>query len=119
MNPTTVTPPEAALFWEVVKAVMLTITTGGVLWIARTIVLMKDEVRDLKHIVIGVDGKNGLRSTVTALKSDVDFLNDRNTALDAVAEAERRSHAGPDRRINSRLRDEILDVIDRYRAAQE
>lgn len=102
--------PEIAQTWEVAKSVMLTLTTLGVAWIARTVFVTRDDVRDLKYDVRGVDGTNGIKSIVKHLDERVGVLEDHKIMLDAVEEAERQQYQGDERRHGARrLRDIIRD----------
>lgn len=105
-------PPESPSPTQIWQNVMLTLIAAGVLWIARTVFFVRDEVRDLKHEVVGRDGQNGIKSAVRRLTDRVDDLEDWRTALDAVAEAERAQYHGEERRQNARrLRDRVLDQL--------
>lgn len=99
--------------WELAKGLLLFVSTSG---ISYGVVLLRRIVQGQQrheNILIGVDGKNGLRSKVDLLITRVDALEDRAIALDAVAEAERHLHPGPDRRVGSRrMRDVTRDALD-------
>lgn len=98
--------PEIVTIWQVWQSVLLTLITAGVLWIARTVFLVRDAVRDLKH---GMLMLTELRTDVRKLSRRVGRLEDFRIALEAVAEAEREQHPGEDRRQgNRRLRDRVL-----------
>jgi hypothetical protein len=102
-----------APIWEVAKGVMLTGITAGVGWIATTLRTIAREQIDQKHILVGVDGKNGLKSDVRLLVRRVDAIEDRNIAIDAVNEAERQQHPSGERRIGARrLRDVVHEAQD-------
>lgn len=92
--------------WEILKSGMLAATTAGVAWTARTVFYLRDDVRDLKAAV-GTDGKNGLKKTADDLHGRLGKIEARHARIDAVAEAERDSYEGPERRRSvRRLRDQ-------------
>lgn len=95
--------------WEIAKGVMLTLTTAGVVWTARTVFGLRDDLRDLKITVIGSDGTNGIASKVKRNTARLDAIEARNLAIDAVVELERKQYEGPNqRRTVRRLRDHLL-----------
>lgn len=99
--------------WELAKGIALFVSTSGISY--GVVLLRKIVASQQRHetILIGVDGKNGLRSKVDLLITRVDALEDRAIALDAVAEAERHLHPGPDRRIGARrMRDVTHEALD-------
>lgn len=99
---------ELASLWEIAKGIMLFVSTSLLAWIATTLRRVEQTLVKHEHILIGVDGKNGLRSKVAHNDERLDALEKRNIAIDAVAEAERDLHPGPDRRHDARrLRDKI------------
>ncbi|HXG71395.1 MAG TPA: hypothetical protein VNJ04_12390 [Gemmatimonadaceae bacterium] len=83
--------------WEVAKGVMLTLTTMGVTWIARTVFLMRDEVVLLRKCV-GMDGKNGLISEGKAHDTRIDDLEHWKTEVHAVEAADRMRYVGENKR---------------------
>lgn len=94
--------------WETAKGVMLTLSTAATMWIARTLFTLRDAVRDLKTAV-GTDGGNGVISKVKQHALRLDAIEDRNLAIDAIAEKEAREYQGPERRQSARrLRDQLL-----------
>ena len=99
----------AAQGWEVAKGVMLTLTTAGVMWSARTLLSVRDRVRDLSSVVMGRDGSNGLKSASKDHEERIQIIEERHSNLDAIAEFEKAQHPGPDRRHeNRRLRDQAF-----------
>lgn len=102
--------PEVAISWEAVRTVFGALTTGGVMWVCRMVFCMRDDVRDLKHDVRGVDGTNGIKSTVRRLDERVSVIEDRHIALDAIARADREAYHGEERRLHiRRLHDLAID----------
>jgi hypothetical protein len=102
--------PGVVFTWEAIKSVLLVFIAGGVGWLCRTILEMREGFHDLKVEVKGVDGKNGLKSKVEALLKQVKAIDDRHAKLDAITEYERQQHPGPDRRKEARrLRDIIRE----------
>lgn len=94
--------------WRLVQGVMMTLTTLGVGWTAKTVFHLRDDVRELKSCV-GTDGKNGLQTAVAEINSRVRHIEERHAAIDAVAEAERNGYEGPERRYQvRRQRDSLL-----------
>ncbi len=99
--------------WEIGKGVMLTLTTAGVLWIARSTFFLRDDVRDLAHDVRGRDGDNGIKSSLRKLVDRTDALEGRNERLDAIKAYEKEQYAGEDRRESERrLLDKVRAEID-------
>lgn len=43
---------------------------------------LKDQVKDLQHIMIGVDGKNGIRGTLRTVQQDYKTVNERLTRVE-------------------------------------
>lgn len=106
-------PPDLSPLWEIAKGVMLTACTALLTWIAKTLQQVLRTLIDHGHILVGVDGNNGLKSDVKLLTRRVDAIEDRNIAIDAVTEVERHQHGGPDRRIGPRrMRDVVHEAID-------
>lgn len=104
---------DAAPLWEVTKGVMLTASTALLTWIATTLRKVEREQVNQRHILVGVDGDNGIRSQVRLHEERLGAIEDRNLALDAVADAERHNHPGPDRRIGARrTRDVVHEALD-------
>lgn len=112
-----VTPPiDIAPLWDIAKGVMLTLTTAGVGWTARTVFVIRDDMRDLKTDVHGRDGTNGIKSMVKQLITRVDAIEDRNLVIDAVAEAEKEEYTGDERRhglrsVRELIRSEVASLI--------
>lgn len=104
---------ERSSTWELAKGIAIFVSTSGISY--GVVLLRKIVAGQQRHenILIGVDGKNGLRSKVDLLITRVDALEDRAIAMDAVAEAERHLHPGPDRRVGQRrMRDVTRDALD-------
>ena len=98
--------------WETAKGVMMTISTAATMWIVRTLFHLRDAVRDLKSTVIGADGRNGLNSKIRKAEARLDAIEDRNIALDTIAELEKAEYRGPERRKRPRRhRDKLLPEI--------
>lgn len=94
----TATVADLAPLWEILKAVMLSITTMAALWTARTVFVVRDTVREVVIELRGVDGKNGLKSKVGDHETRLGKIEDRNLVLDALTEAERGQYTGKERR---------------------
>ena len=83
---------------------------GVSLWLLRSVMGLRDDVRDLKREVIGVDGTNGLKSRVVRNEARLEVLEDQKIAMDAVEKAERERYHGEERRGGvRRLRDMIRE----------
>jgi hypothetical protein len=106
-------PADLAPLWDLAKNVFITLTFAGVAWIARTLRDMEKRQVNLEHIVIGVDGTNGLRSIVKKNELRIDNMDDRNIAADAVAAAERQQYEGEDKRHTARRLKDILNDKER------
>jgi hypothetical protein len=106
---------DVAPLWEIAKGVMLFSCTALLTWCAATLRQVLRTLIDHQHILIGVDGTNGLRSKVRGLEDEVDAIKERNLKIDAVTESERRQHPGPDRRVGARrLRDVAHEALDEH-----
>lgn len=90
--------------WELVKGVMLTVTTAGVGWTAKTVFTLRDDVRDLKKAV-GTDGKNGLISQANSNTARLDLIDERHLQEDTVTEIELELGGGKFRRLRDQLHD--------------
>jgi hypothetical protein len=109
----TTTAGEIASFWEIAKGVLLFSITGLLAWIANTLRDMVKRQVVLEHIVVGMEGTNGLRSRMGAAEERIDLIEDRNLVIDAVAKAEEEQYKGEERRHGlRRLRDLIRDEIE-------
>lgn len=105
------TPVEIAnLPWDGIRTVLLTLCTLGVGFLVARI----KDVTLVKNIVVGVDGRNGLRSRMEKVEKKIEKLIAYNIAVEAVHEAEMDQLGGrPDRRherrrLADKLQDEIL-----------
>lgn len=106
---------ELAPLWEIAKGIMLFACTALLTWCAKTLREVLRQLIDHQHILVGVDGTNGLRSQVRSLQEDVEAIQQRNTRIDAVTEAEQRLHPGPDRRHGARrMRDVTHEALDEH-----
>lgn len=66
----TVTAPGAAdLLAERLVVALLGLVGVGTLALIRTVYSLRDEVRDVRGILVGPDGQNGLRSQVHEIRS--------------------------------------------------
>lgn len=90
--------PTAPAWWEIAKGVLLFAITGLLAFVARDFRWMRDLVRDHDQAIYGKEGQNGLKRGLKAVTDRVDLIEDRNTAIDAVTEAERSQWHGPERR---------------------
>lgn len=95
-------PAEATVvspfWWEIVKGVLLFAITGFAGFIARGFLNLNKLVVNHEEAIYGRDGQNGLKRGLKDVTDRIDLIEDRNTAIDAVAEAERAQHHGPERR---------------------
>ena len=97
--------------WEAIKSVLLVLIAGGVGWMCRQILLMRDGFHDLANEVWGRDKKNGMRSRLADLIERVKQIDKRHERLDAITDYERQQYDGPDRRQDQRrLRDKVRDI---------
>ena len=103
--------PGVLFTWEAIKSLLLVFIAGGVTWMCKTLLVMRENFHDLKVEVVGVDGKNGLKSKVADLLTRVKAIDQRHERLDAIDEYERQQHPGPDRRQGARrLRDIVREA---------
>jgi hypothetical protein len=108
--------PEFSPFWEMAKGVMLTFSTAGIGWLISTVRRVEKRQVTLEHLVIGVDGKNGMRSKVTTLGEDVAAIKLRNERIDTITEYEKKQYPGEDRRQGPRrIRDVVREVEEEER----
>lgn len=91
---TTVSP----WWWEIVKGFLLFAITGCAGFIAKGFWGMSKMVVDHERQIYGRDGENGLIRGHKSLTTRVKLIEDRNTAIDAVTEAEQADYRGPERR---------------------
>lgn len=61
--------------WEIVKTVIEVAVIPFSLWIVNTLRLALEELRTLRTVLIGVDGKNGMRSRLRRLERRVEHLS--------------------------------------------
>jgi hypothetical protein len=95
------------------RTVLMTLLTTSAGIIVRLLYTLRDEVRDMKRDLRGNGDGEGLIKTVQRYGRRLDALEDRNIAVDAVAEAERREHPEGDRRVGlRRKRDIVHEVMD-------
>jgi len=97
---------ELGLLWEVTKGTCLALGAAGALGVFR----MRDDVRDIKTELRGMEGKGGLTAKVDDHEVRVGKLEDRFVAIDAVQEAEQASYHGPERRRHPAIR-KLLEII--------
>jgi hypothetical protein len=68
----------ATTMWKIltpyVVGSLVSCFTALVLWIIRTFNTHSKEVIDIKHILVGTDGKNGMRSKLDKCADDTDEL---------------------------------------------
>lgn len=84
--------------WDAAKAIGGTVFVTASLWTARTVFVIRDDVREMKQELFGRDGTNGMRSVVRKSAERLDLIDARHIAMDAVAEAERDLYEGDDKR---------------------
>jgi|688.fasta_scaffold11762_17 hypothetical protein len=61
--------------WEVVKTIIEVAVIPVGMWIVNTLRLALEELRTLRTVLIGVDGKNGMRSRLRRLERRVEQLS--------------------------------------------
>ena len=94
-------PPSAGEFsgfWEIAKGVLLFTITSLLALLARDNRFVRDKVIDHDTAIYGKNGENGLKRGLKDVTNRVDLIEDRNTAIDAVAAAEKAEYRGPERR---------------------
>lgn len=96
--------------WELVKNVMLTLTTAGVFGLIGLMWRLRDDVRDLKRVV-GINGKTGLSGTMDHHDDRLDDLEKRGIDYDAVTRIEKEQMRDRGRHAE-RLRDKFNPDID-------
>jgi hypothetical protein len=98
---------------ETIRTISSALTMLASLWVARMVFLLRDDVRDLMRD-IGKDGSDGIKAIVALHGRRLDTIEGRFIAIDAVEEAERNLHEGPDKRQTSRrLMDELRQLHER------
>lgn len=98
-----------------IRTALMTCMTGLVAFTARMLWCLRDDMRDVKHDLHGIDGKNGIKSDVRLLVQRVDAIEDWKIASLAVSESERHHYHGPDRRAGPRRLGEVTDEGHRER----
>lgn len=82
-------------------------------FLSRLVYTLRDDVRDVKYDLRGKGTGEGLIATVARHEARLDVIEDWKIALDAVADAERREHVGPDRRVGPRRKLDVAhEVLD-------
>lgn len=66
--------------WELAKTVIEVAVIPFGLWTAKTLHLALQELRTLRTVLIGVDGKNGMRSRLRRLEKRVEQLTIQQAA---------------------------------------
>lgn len=87
--------------WEIIKGVMLSLSTLGVGYLVRGVRALEVAVRDLQVDTRGVDGSNGIIGTQKAHTAEIRAIQSRNHRMDILAaqcEQERLSYTGTERR---------------------
>jgi hypothetical protein len=109
-------PTEGFSWWgDQIRTVLMTCITGLVAFTARMLWCLRDDMRDVKRDLHGVDGNNGIKSDVRLLVQRVDVLDDWMKANEAVAKYEQEHYHGPDRRAGPRRIGEVVDEGHRER----
>lgn len=67
--------PAEITTWEIVKTAIEVAVIPFSLWIVNTLRLALEELRTLRTVLIGVDGKNGMRSRLRRLERRVENLS--------------------------------------------
>ncbi len=105
------TTPAVSMSWDAFTGILLSLTTLGVLWTARTVFSLRDNVRDLMGEV-GIDGKNGLKRKYADIDCRLSNIESRNDRIDAIVANERDQWKGDERREDLRReRDSLLPQI--------
>jgi hypothetical protein len=107
--------PSTGFSWtgDQMRTVLMTLLTTSAGIIVRLLYTLRDEVRDMKRDLRGNGDGEGLIKKMQRFATRLDALEDRNIAIDAVADAERREHPDPDRRVGPRRkRDIVHEVMD-------
>lgn len=61
--------------WGQLVRVVEILVVPFVLWVVKTLTAIQREVSDLKTVLIGIDGKNGIRSRVIRVERRVERLS--------------------------------------------
>ena len=88
---------------QLVQYVFFLAITTAVGWIVKVLPSIRDDVREVKREVMGLNGKNGLISKVGSLLGRVEAIDVRHIKADVVAEIEAEMMTEPPRRFRDRV----------------
>lgn len=99
---------------QMVIAFISSLSVAATIALAKLVIWMRDEIREIKRDVSGKDGKNGLKSDSAQYNARLDELEEWRIKLDLAAKLEREMYEGPERRQEARrLRDKLLEQTER------
>ena len=88
---------------QVVQYFFLLVISTAVGWIVRVLPGIRDDVREVKREVMGLDGKDGLISKVADNSTRLDAIDERHIKADVVTEIEKELSEGEKRRLRDRV----------------
>lgn len=110
-------PTVSPWWWEAAKGIGGTAILAACGWMVTTLRRVEKRQVTHEHLLMGVDGKNGLRSDVRQAAVRLSAIERRNEKIDAVTEYERQHYQGEERRMGSRrVRDVVRDVKEEGRS---
>jgi hypothetical protein len=107
--------PDVGPLWAFLQPVLISLTAAAAVWSATTMHRLIKRQDRMENIVVGVDGKNGLRSKVEVLDGRistvderVDLIDERHGLEDHLAKAAREQYQGEEKRRELRRAEDIL-----------
>lgn len=95
---------------ELVKYIFFLAISAGVAWIAKSLPAfrkemsdLRDDVRQMKQVLMGVNGDNGLRSDVARNHARITDIEKRHIREDAITEIEKELSEGQRRRLRDKM----------------
>lgn len=100
------TPPDAISASALFQLLFAGIVTVGLGYIVKTLPGVRDTARDVKTVLVGLDGKGGLQKQVADIDDRTCSIENWKIRLEALAEAE--ASLGPEKRERHRRQSDAL-----------
>lgn len=88
---------------QLIQSIFFLAITTCVAWIVKVLPSIRDDIREVKREVMGLNGKDGLISKVTDLIDRMDAVDTRHVKADVLSEIERELAPGELRRMRDRV----------------
>lgn len=88
---------------QLIQSIFFLAITTCVAWIAKVLPSIRDDIREVKREVMGLNGKDGLISKVTDLIDRMDAVDTRHVKADVLSEIEKELAPGELRRMRDRV----------------